>query len=86
MFSAFHLSYVQFGQQVQWSEDGNAIAKVVAGEIVQEMAADPQQRSVLATNADLTPTGGTSPLAIRRFSLSEDGSKIADLKCSNLKI
>jgi len=66
----------QFGQRTQWSEDGNAIIKAVDGEIVQEMVADPQQRVVVASKTALTPAGSPAPLTVRRFSLSEDGSKV----------
>src|SRR5690606_32254160 len=66
----------QFGQQVQWSSDGGAIIKVVAGELVKEPVADPSQRTVLATQADLTPTGSSEPLPVRRFSLAAGYDKI----------
>ncbi len=66
----------QFGQQVQWSSDGSAIIKVVAGELVKEPVADPAQRTVLATQADLTPTGSSEPLPVRRFSLAAGYDKI----------
>ncbi|WP_371870669.1 S9 family peptidase [Parapedobacter pyrenivorans] len=76
LLTAFGVSNAQFGQQVQWSEDGNSIVKVVGGEIVQEAIADPQQRTVLASKADLSPMAGSAPLAIRRFTMAGDGNKI----------
>ncbi len=69
-------TYAQFGQQVQWSDDGNAMIKVVAGEIVSEAVTDAAQRTVLATHADLTPAGSNEPLPVRRFSLAAKGDKI----------
>lgn len=76
LLAAFGVCHAQFGQQVQWSEDGNAIVKVIAGEIIQEAATNPQQRSVLVSKADLSPAAGSAPLAIRRFSLAGNGKKI----------
>ncbi|MGV3763359.1 S9 family peptidase [Parapedobacter sp.] len=76
LFTTFDIARAQFGQHVHWSADGNAIIKVMAGEIVQEAVADPARRTVLATQADLTPAGSDTPLAVRRFSLTTDGSKI----------
>src|SRR5690606_18575906 len=76
IFALLDTSFAQFGQQVQWSEDGNAILKVVAGEIVQEAVADPAQLTVVATKADLTPSDSSKPLAVRRFSLAAGGDKI----------
>lgn len=66
----------QFGQQTQWSEDGNSIIKTVDGDIVQESVTDSEQRTVLATKADLTPANSSAALPIRRFSLSQDGNRI----------
>jgi len=76
VFAILNFTYAQFGQQVQWSEDGNAIIKVVAGEIVQETVANPAQHTVIATQADLTPADSNKPLAVRRFSLAAAGDKI----------
>src|SRR5690606_2829109 len=76
LLTTFNTVRAQFGQQVHWSDDGNATINVVAGEIVQEAVADAAQRTVLATQADLTPAGRDKPLAIRRFSLTANGSKI----------
>src|SRR5690606_4951399 len=76
VFTILNTSYAQFGQQVQWSADGNAIVKVVAGTIVQETVTNPAEQSVIATQADLTPANSGEPLEVRRFSLTADGSKI----------
>src|SRR5690554_5555080 len=76
VFAILNFTYAQFGQQVQWSEDGNAIIKVVAGEIVQEAIANPAQRVVLASQNDLTPATRTEPLTVRRFSLAPNGNQI----------
>src|SRR5690606_26087370 len=74
IFGILNTTHAQFGQQVQWSEDGNAIIKVMAGELVQETVADPSQRTVLATQVELTPSGSSEPLAIRRFSVGTNGN------------
>ncbi|MGK6352856.1 S9 family peptidase [Parapedobacter sp. DT-150] len=70
------VAQAQFGQRTQWSADGQAIIKAVQGEIIQEKVTDPEQHTVLVAKADLTPVAGAEPLAIRRFSLSEDGNKV----------
>src|SRR3546814_691365 len=76
LLTTLPVAHAQFGQQVQWSDDGKATIKAVAGEIVLEAVANPVQRTILATQADLTPTGSSEPLAVRRFSVGANGNKI----------
>lgn len=72
-FSLF-VSFVK-AQQIKWSKDGNAYTRVEGGEIV-SYALPSQQKSVLITKAQLTPKGSEKPLAVRSYSLSEDGAKM----------
>lgn len=76
LITALNQTYAQFGQQVQWSDDGNAVIKIVAGELIHKAVADSAQRTVLASNADLTPPGSDNPLLVRRFSLANNGDRI----------
>ena len=76
IFAVLNTSYGQFRQQVQWSEDGNAIMKVIDGAIVQEMVIDPTQQTVIATQTDLTPANNSKPLEVRRFSMVPGSDKI----------
>jgi dipeptidyl-peptidase 4 len=62
-------------QQIKWSKDGNAYTRVEGGEIV-SYTLPSQQKSVLITKAQLTPKGAEKPLAVRSYTLSEDGVKM----------
>lgn len=73
---ALHLAKAQFRQQTQWTNDGKAIITVLQGEIVAQALTDPQQRTVLVSQADLTPVSHATPLRIVRFSVSEEGKHI----------
>lgn len=76
VFAILGTASAQFGQLVQWSDDGNATIKVVSGEIIEQAVADPTRQTVLANQVDLTPAGHSEPLAVRRFSRVADGKKI----------
>ncbi|WP_090605437.1 S9 family peptidase [Parapedobacter koreensis] len=71
-----HVVNAQFGQQTQWSVDGRAIITLEQDEIIEASVINPQQHTVLASKAALTPADGTAPLAVRRFSLSQDRNNI----------
>lgn len=66
----------QFRQNTQWSADGNAILKVIKGEIVQVDSRAPQHTKVLISLAMLTPKDSSKALPISQFSFSDDKSKV----------
>jgi dipeptidyl-peptidase-4 len=69
-------THAQFGPGTQWTKDGYGYMKADNDEIVQLDARDASKRVVLVSKAQLTPQGQSAPLAVRRFSLSEDGQKV----------
>ncbi|WP_370584505.1 S9 family peptidase [Parapedobacter sp. ISTM3] len=72
----YQVANAQFGQQIQWSADGNGIIRLEQGEIIEEAVVNPRQQVILASRADLTPVDSAAPLAVRRFAFSLDRSHI----------
>ncbi|GAB2701878.1 S9 family peptidase [Mucilaginibacter koreensis] len=65
----------QFGRGTQWAKDGYQYYRTQGGEIVELDSRDASKKTVLATQAMLTPAGKPA-LQVRRFTLSDDGQKI----------
>lgn len=61
-------------QGIRWSQSGDAYYKVEENELVQ-YTLPTHERKIVVTQADLT-LPGKSPLKLRSFSFSQDGSKI----------
>ncbi len=61
-------------QNIQWAKDGNSYYQISNGEI-SLITLPKSERKVIITSTLLTPKGQTSPLPIRSFQLSEDGTK-----------
>ncbi|MDJ1469771.1 S9 family peptidase [Xanthocytophaga flava] len=64
----------QVGQSLQWSKDGNGYYDYEDSQISLTNLATGGQ-TVLVTKEQLVPTGMTVPLAVKSFTLSEDGQK-----------
>jgi len=71
-----HSATAQFGSETQWSKDGNAYYEVQDEGLAQLDARGAAKPVVLLSKAQLTPAGQSAPLAVRRFTLSGDGTKI----------
>jgi dipeptidyl-peptidase-4 len=59
----------------KWTKDGNQYYKIKSGEILLIDARDESKQTTWLTKQMLTPEG-KQPIAIRRFSLSDDGQKV----------
>ncbi len=70
-----HAAFAQFGSGTNWAKDGNRYYKTDEGGITEFDVRDANKKTVIATRQDLTPAGGKA-IAIRRFKMAEDGSKI----------
>ncbi|MBL4678116.1 MAG: DPP IV N-terminal domain-containing protein [Mucilaginibacter sp.] len=62
-------------QSTNWTKDGSQYYEIKGGEIVKVDAADDSKQTAWITKEMLTPQG-KSPIAIRRFNLSDDGQKV----------
>ncbi|RFZ92671.1 S9 family peptidase [Mucilaginibacter conchicola] len=62
-------------QSTNWTKDGSQYYQIKGGEIVKVDARDDSKQTPWITKEMLTPAG-KSPIAIRRFSLSDDGQKV----------
>ncbi|MFN4145321.1 MAG: S9 family peptidase [Runella sp.] len=65
----------QFNVGIQWTPDGNGYYRLENNELVQYSLPDLQKKT-LATAAQLTPAGQTTPLNVRSYTFSEDGRKV----------
>ena len=66
----------QVGGGIQWTKDGNGYWRVQNDEVVQLDARDPRKTVTLISRQQLTPAGQTAPLAVRRFTFSDDGKLV----------
>lgn len=64
-----------FGQQIKWAPDGNSYYRIEQNEIVKYALPD-QQKTVLVSKVQLTPSGKSEPLKIGSYSFSDDQKKI----------
>ncbi|MFD0795515.1 DPP IV N-terminal domain-containing protein [Mucilaginibacter litoreus] len=62
-------------QATNWTKDGNQYYKIKDGEIMLVDARDDSKKTTWITRQMLTPQG-QSPIAVRRFRLSDDGQKV----------
>ncbi len=75
LFSCLLFSYIAFAQGLQWAPDGNAYWVAEEGGIVQIDFAS-KQKTMVATTAQLTPSGAGKPLEVKEFKCTDDGKKI----------
>lgn len=61
--------------RTNWTKDGNQYYKISSGEILLVDARDASKKTTWITKQMLTPEG-KAPLAVRRFTLSDDGQKV----------
>jgi len=66
----------QVGPGTQWTADGYRYRKVQNNEVVLVDARTPTKTTVLISQQQLTPTGQSTPLAVRRFELSGNGRRV----------
>jgi dipeptidyl-peptidase-4 len=59
---------------INWTKDGNSYYQNVGGEIV-TITLPKNDRKTIISRQLLTPTNASSPLAVRSFQLTDDGSK-----------
>ena len=64
-----------FGQQIKWAPDGNSYYRIEQNEIIKYALPD-QQKTVLVSKVQLTPSGKSEPLKIGSYSFSDDQKKI----------
>jgi dipeptidyl-peptidase 4 len=60
---------------IHWAKDGNSYYEVKNGDIVQNDPATAKS-TIIVTKNQLTPPGEATPLSVRNFFFSNDGSKI----------
>jgi len=65
------IPFLAFSQGIRWAKDGNAYYRIESGEIIQ-YSLPTNSKSVLVSQADLTPAGQSKSLTIRNFFFSED--------------
>lgn len=75
LFSCLLFSCISFAQGLQWAPDGNAYWVAEEGGIVQIDFAS-KQKTMVATTAQLTPSGAGKPLEVKEFKCTDDGKKI----------
>lgn len=75
LFSSLLFSCISFAQGLQWAPDGNAYWVAEEGGIVQIDFAS-KQKTMVATTAQLTPSGAGKPLEVKEFKCTDDGKKI----------
>ncbi|WP_462267028.1 S9 family peptidase [Mucilaginibacter sp.] len=73
---SFNNAFAQLGRGTQWAKDGYQYYRTVNGEIAELDSRDQTKKTVLVTQAMLTPAGSRQPLQVRRFVLSDDGQKV----------
>ena len=66
----------QVGPGTQWTKDGYGYLQARPDEIVQLDARRPGRAVTVLSQQQLTPTGQTEPLKVRRFALADDGQKV----------
>lgn len=74
-FFCLHFSCISFAQGLQWTPDGNAYWLAEENGIVQIDFAS-KQKTMVATTAQLTPSGAGKPLVVKEFKCTDDGKKI----------
>lgn len=75
LFSCLLFSCISFAQGLQWTPDGNAYWVAEESGIVQIDFAS-KQKTMVATTAQLTPSGAGKPLEVKEFKCTDDGKKI----------
>jgi len=68
------VSHVYGQRGINWTKDGNAYYQQTGGEIV-TVTLPKSERKTVISRALLTPVNSTSPLAVRSFQWSDDGTK-----------
>ncbi|KAA9041146.1 hypothetical protein FW778_03665 [Ginsengibacter hankyongi] len=62
-------------QGIHWSKDGNSYYEVKNGEIIQNDSGTAKS-TIVVTMEQLTSPGESTPLSVRNFFFSNDGTKI----------
>jgi dipeptidyl-peptidase-4 len=75
LLSALFILFQLPAQEVKWTASGTAFYRQESGDIVQISLPD-QQKTVLVKSDALTPAGTKTPLKLRNYTFSADGSKI----------
>ena len=73
VFILFLIPVVLHAQGIRWATDGESYYKIESDELVQ-YTLPANTRKVVVSQADLTPQG-QSPLKLRSFSFSQDGTR-----------
>src|SRR5579871_6054150 len=68
-------TFAQYGNKYEWSKDGNSYYSVKQADIISTSVIG-NKDTVILSKDKLVPAGQTNPLAIRRFSVSDDAQKI----------
>ncbi len=69
------LPFVTFGQQINWSNDGNAYTKIESAGIVR-YSLPSLEKTTWIDKDKFTPKGKEKPLVVKSYQVSEDESKV----------
>src|SRR5690606_22726905 len=75
LFASITTAFAQIPDTFQWLSDGSGY-RDSDGDVIVEVKLPGQSTTTLVSKAQLTPKGGTTPLKIRSYTLSEKGDKV----------